>query len=189
MPLLYSSSISKLYAIGVGYLINLESFLRWCPDSRPSITEIARRSDGPVRYSDAARWVRWLEGLIFFFLILFAILLPHSIKGARHAWMAAGFLWLAKLAIERKRPFPQPLVCAAAGLHRLERNFDRALARSLPELAAHESRVPGAGRNCGRTEPATAVAGAHPGVAVAAFRPRGRRLSQPGNTPTASECR
>ncbi len=57
----------------------------------------------------AARWVRWLEGLIFFFLILFAILLPHSIKGARHAWMAAGLLWLAKLAIERKRPFPQPL--------------------------------------------------------------------------------
>ncbi len=58
---------------------------------------------------EAARWVRRLEGLIFFFLILFAILLPHSIKGARHAWMAAGFLWLAKLAIERKRPFPQAL--------------------------------------------------------------------------------
>ena len=62
-----------------------------------------------VPSSDAARWVRWLEGLIFFFLILFAILLPHSIKGARHAWMAAGFLWLVKLAIERKRPFPQAL--------------------------------------------------------------------------------
>ncbi len=42
-----------------------------------------------------------------FLPVLFAILLPHSIKGARHAWMAAGFLWLAKLAIERKRPFPQ----------------------------------------------------------------------------------
>ena len=53
--------------------------------------------------------MRRLEGLIFFFLILFAILLPHSIKGARHAWMAAGFLWLAKLAIERKRPYPQAL--------------------------------------------------------------------------------
>ncbi len=73
------------------------------------MTEVARRPDGPVQSSEVARWVRWLEGLIFFFLILFAILLPHSIKGARHAWMAAGFLWLAKLAIERKRPFPQVL--------------------------------------------------------------------------------
>ena len=73
------------------------------------MTEVARRPDGPVPSSDVARWARWLEGLIFFFLILFAILLPHSIKGARHAWMAAGFLWLAKLAIERKRPFPQAL--------------------------------------------------------------------------------
>jgi hypothetical protein len=79
------------------------------PGQQTFITEIARPSDGPVPSSVAARWVRRLEGLIFFFLILFAILLPHSIKGARHAWMAAGFLWLAKLAIERKRPFPQAL--------------------------------------------------------------------------------
>ncbi len=79
------------------------------PGQQPSISEIARPSDGPVLSPEAARWVRRLEGLIFFFLILFAILLPHSIKGARHAWMAAGFLWLAKLAIERKRPFPEAL--------------------------------------------------------------------------------
>jgi O-antigen ligase len=76
------------------------------PGQQTFKTEVASQPDGPVRYSEAARW---LEGLIFFFLILFAILLPHSIKGARHAWMAAGFLWLAKLAIERKRPFPQAL--------------------------------------------------------------------------------
>src|SRR5271169_4892630 len=74
-----------------------------------SISEIVRTPDDASRPSVAARWLRWLEGLIFFFLILFAVLLPHSIKGARHAWMAAGFLWLAKLAIERKRPFPQAL--------------------------------------------------------------------------------
>ncbi len=79
------------------------------PGQQSSITEIVRASDGAVLSPEAARWVRWLEGLIFFFLILFAVLLPHSIKGARHAWMAAGFLWLAKLAIERKRPFPQAL--------------------------------------------------------------------------------
>ncbi len=79
------------------------------PGQQPSITEIVRPSDGAVLSPEAARWVRRLEGLICFFLILFAILLPHSIKGARHAWMAAGFLWLAKLAIEHKRPFPQAL--------------------------------------------------------------------------------
>jgi hypothetical protein len=79
------------------------------PGQQNSIPEIARPSDGPIPSSVGAAWIRRLEGLIFFFLVLFAILLPHSIKGARHAWMAAGFLWLAKLAIERKRPFPQAL--------------------------------------------------------------------------------
>jgi hypothetical protein len=79
------------------------------PGEQTFMTASARPSDGTAPSSVAARWVRRLEGLIFFFLILFAILLPHSIKGARHAWMVAGFLWLAKLAIERKRPFPQAL--------------------------------------------------------------------------------
>ncbi len=79
------------------------------PRQPASISEIVRTPESTVGAAAAARWVRWLEGLIFFFLILFAILLPHSIKGARHAWMAAGLLWLAKLAIERRRPFRQPL--------------------------------------------------------------------------------
>src|SRR5664279_1469456 len=79
------------------------------PGQQNSIPEIAHPPDGPIRSSVGAAWVRRLEGLIFFFLVLFAILLPHSIKGARYAWMAAGLLWLAKLAIERKRPFPQAL--------------------------------------------------------------------------------
>lgn len=55
------------------------------------------------------RWGGWLEGAIFFFLCLFAVLWPHSIKGSQHAWQIAFVLWLLKLAIERKRPFPQPL--------------------------------------------------------------------------------
>src|SRR5271157_894238 len=50
-----------------------------------------------------------IDGIIFFFLMLFAILLPHSIKGAQHAWQIGFLLWLVKLALERKRPFRQPL--------------------------------------------------------------------------------
>ncbi len=55
------------------------------------------------------RRARLIDGAIFFFLILFAILLPHSIKGAQHAWQIAFLLWLVKLVLERKRPFPEPL--------------------------------------------------------------------------------
>jgi O-antigen ligase len=55
------------------------------------------------------RWRRWLDGAIFFFLCLFAVLLPHSIKGSQHAWQIALVLWLVKLAVTRERPFPQPL--------------------------------------------------------------------------------
>ena len=57
----------------------------------------------------SGRWLRLLDGVIFFFLCLFAILLPHSIKGAQHSWQIACVLWLLKLAVERRRPFPQPL--------------------------------------------------------------------------------
>jgi O-antigen ligase len=50
-----------------------------------------------------------IDGAVFFFLVLFALLLPHSVKGAQHAWQIAFLLWLVKLALERKRPFSQPL--------------------------------------------------------------------------------
>jgi O-antigen ligase len=53
--------------------------------------------------------IKFLNGAIFFFLCLFAILLPHSIKGSQHAWQIAFLLWLLTLAIARRRPFPQPL--------------------------------------------------------------------------------
>ena len=50
-----------------------------------------------------------LDSAIFLFLALFAILLPHSVKGAQHTWQIAFVLWLTKLAVERRRPYPQPL--------------------------------------------------------------------------------
>ena len=50
-----------------------------------------------------------LRFAIFLLLILFAILLPHSIKGAQDTWRLAFLLWLMKLAIERKQPHDQPL--------------------------------------------------------------------------------
>lgn len=65
----------------------------------------------PVR-NDSAKYprpTRFLEGAIFFFLCLFAILLPHSIKGSQHAWQIACLLWLLTIAVARRRPLPQPL--------------------------------------------------------------------------------
>jgi hypothetical protein len=62
-----------------------------------------------LRASVPERWIHWLNAVLFFFGALFVILLPHSIKGARHAWMIAAFLWVVSLFVERKRPFEQPL--------------------------------------------------------------------------------
>jgi hypothetical protein len=53
--------------------------------------------------------VTLLDNVIFACLALFAIALPHSIKGAERAWKLALILWLAKLAMARVRPFKQPL--------------------------------------------------------------------------------
>jgi O-antigen ligase len=70
----------------------------------------ASSQDGAVAEGNSsAGWAPILYGFIFFSLCLFAVLLPHSIKGAQHAWQIAFVLWLLKLALERKRPFPQPL--------------------------------------------------------------------------------
>jgi hypothetical protein len=57
-----------------------------------------------------ARLATYLDNAIFAFLALFAILLPHSIKGAERSWKIALLLWLLKIAIVRVRPFRQPLV-------------------------------------------------------------------------------
>ncbi len=56
-----------------------------------------------------SRWTRFLDPAIFGFLLLFAIAVPHSIKGAERTWKIAFLLWLLKLAVERVRPFKQPL--------------------------------------------------------------------------------
>ncbi len=53
-----------------------------------------------------------MDGAIYLFFALFAVLLPHSIKGAQHAWQLAFLAWLVKLAVERKRPFQQPLAAS-----------------------------------------------------------------------------
>jgi O-antigen ligase len=53
---------------------------------------------------------RWIEQTIFFFFVIFAGALPHSIKGAQHSWRLAFLLWLLWLLVERRRPLPQPLV-------------------------------------------------------------------------------
>jgi O-Antigen ligase len=55
------------------------------------------------------RVARFLDPVIFGCLALFAILLPHSIKGAERAWKLALVLWLVKLVADRVRPFKQPL--------------------------------------------------------------------------------
>lgn len=75
------------------------------PDTQSSKPDLA----APATQRIPPRVVAFLNGAIFFFLCLFAILLPHSIKGSQHAWQIAFLLWLLKLSVERKRPFPQPL--------------------------------------------------------------------------------
>jgi O-Antigen ligase len=77
----------------------------------PQAVQTASSPDMAVFQGDASRrWGRWLEAAIFFLLCLFAVLWPHSIKGAQHAWQIAFVLWLLKLVVERKRPVPQPLI-------------------------------------------------------------------------------
>lgn len=54
-------------------------------------------------------WISYLDAGIYFFFILFAILLPWSIKGARYAWMVAFALWLVQVVFGRKPIRQQPL--------------------------------------------------------------------------------
>jgi len=56
-----------------------------------------------------ARWTQYLDLAILGALILFAILLPHSIKGAERSWKIALLLWLLKIVVVRVRPYAQPL--------------------------------------------------------------------------------
>jgi len=67
------------------------------------------RKQAPAIPQQTLPVIRFLDGAIYFFLALFAILLPHSIKGSQHPWQIACLLWLLKLVVARQRPFPQPL--------------------------------------------------------------------------------
>lgn len=77
------------------------------PNSAPPV--ISRSAPVAIGATVRRRVGAILDGAIFFFLCLLAILLPHSIKGAQHSWQIVFLLWLIKLAVEHRRPFPQPL--------------------------------------------------------------------------------
>jgi O-antigen ligase/polysaccharide polymerase Wzy-like membrane protein len=67
----------------------------------------------PPSLTDSGRtfWThaRFIERAVIAFLALFAIALPFSIKGSARAWKIALVLWLIGLAMDRVRPFKQPL--------------------------------------------------------------------------------
>ena len=65
---------------------------------------------GPV--SPKLSFSKILQGAISVFLCLFAVLVPHSIKGSQHAWQIAFLLWLLALVVQRRWPFPQPLTAS-----------------------------------------------------------------------------
>src|SRR5271157_1369302 len=70
---------------------------------------VSGNSSGINLDANQSRWTRFLDPAIFGFLLLFAITLPHSIKGAERSWKIAFVLWLLKLAIQGARPYRQPL--------------------------------------------------------------------------------
>jgi len=65
------------------------------------------QNHGPVPPTLARQ--KFLQGAILVFLCLFAVLVPHSIKGSQHAWQIAFALWLVALLVQRRRPVSQPL--------------------------------------------------------------------------------
>ena len=104
---------------------------------------------------------RWRHLLL---LCLFAILLPHSIKGSHHAWQIAFLLWLLKLAVSAGVRFRN---------HSRRRcwrtSYSAEFRRQLspdPYLSWDRMKivVPGAGGDRGCAERPSAEAGAHPGV-------------------------
>jgi O-antigen ligase len=66
--------------------------------------------DSADHISKKTNWGRWIESAVFSLFIVFTAVLPHSIKGAQHSWRLAFLLWLLCLLVQRRRPFPQPLV-------------------------------------------------------------------------------
>lgn len=63
----------------------------------------------PPAQRQPASWVWCVQNAIFGFLLLGAIAIPHSIKGANHAFKAALILWLMAVIFGGKRIVRQPL--------------------------------------------------------------------------------
>jgi|SRR5208337_3293376 len=82
---------------------------RPAPVSNASAPATSGHSSGIGIVSTDSRWVRSLDFAIFGALVLFAITLPYSIKGAERSWKLALVLWLLKLVVDRSRPYKQPL--------------------------------------------------------------------------------
>jgi len=54
--------------------------------------------------------LRWLERVIFFFLVLMVVSAPHSIAATQIAWLTGMFLWLVRLAFKpRPKLFRTPM--------------------------------------------------------------------------------
>src|SRR5215469_1372800 len=70
------------------------------------VAEKSSKKEGPVTKT---HWTEYLDNAIFCFLALFAIFLPHSIKGGERSWKIALLLWLLKIVLLRLRPYKQPL--------------------------------------------------------------------------------
>ncbi len=79
------------------------------PSSPETVRPVSVESGNIARAVTLGRLAAWLEGAIYLLFLLFVILLPHSIKGAQHAWRIGFVLWLGVLLIKRQRPFRQPL--------------------------------------------------------------------------------
>src|ERR1700735_983672 len=81
------------------------------PTSSAETPQPSKPQTNPALTSNlpGSKCMRFLDSAIFFFLGLFAVLLPHSVKGSQHAWQIACLLWLLRLLVARQRPFPQPL--------------------------------------------------------------------------------
>ena len=86
--------------------------LRMSADPVPQSLVAVAGTSGPqliVSSAPQRRWARLLERVIFVLLLLTALALPLSVKGTQRPYKAAAVLWLIAMALQRRRPFPQPL--------------------------------------------------------------------------------
>lgn len=74
------------------------------------ITEYLKQFDHLAGIQTENFALRWLERVIFFFLVLMVVSAPHSIAATQIAWLTGMFLWVIRLAFKpRPRLFRTPL--------------------------------------------------------------------------------